>query len=594
MRLQLDPFSPSGVSIVTEQKLTNKGGFAGSPDITRVLQPGTNVTFTGSGTQQSPYVVNSSGSGGSIPSATYTTQGKVLQQVYNVRDYGATGNGSTVDSTSVQSAVTATLGAGGGIIFFPPGTYVMSGVTFGSNIMVVGAGQGNTILLMDPTATTGSVVSRVAPASSVTATSEFMMKDLTIDGNKSTWGANNNQKGYGFYMGQGTNGLITNCSMENVEIQNCMTYAFDVENVQNVRLINCVAHDNGYSSGTGTNINCDGFTLIGDDITVIGCNAYNNAVFGFRAGQSSVVWHRIVISECRAWSNGSVGIALGSSAGFGIYDSHIIGCMSYSNGASGIYLDVDAFSCSVEGSSSYNNATNGILVATSAYCAIIGNTIENNATAASSNPEIYLTSTSTHNTVTGNTVNSTTATHAISEQNSSTDFNVIANNVVTSTSTTIVVNGINTYISENQGFTADVGPSKTFTGKAIVPSLQVTTTPTSGYVLTADVSGNATWQPSSGSGGSGITRNISSISTATTAASTALTDYVYLVSGTTTLTLPTAVSNTNAYGVKNSGTAIITIATTSAQTIDGNANITLTANQFITIYSNNSNWIIGA
>lgn len=99
---------------------------------------------------------------------------------------------------------------------------------------------------------------------------------------------------------------------------------------------------------------------------------------------------------------------------------------------------------------------------------------------------------------------------------------------------------------------------------------------------------------STGGSGSGITRVISVISSNTAAASASTTDYVYIVSGTTTLTLPTAVSNTNSYGIKNSGTAIITVATTSAQTIDGNANIMLTQNQFITVYSDNTNWIIGA
>lgn len=66
MRFQLDPLSASGISIAPElTKATNRGGYAGSPDITRVLQPGTNVTFSGNGTQQSPYVVNATGGGGS-------------------------------------------------------------------------------------------------------------------------------------------------------------------------------------------------------------------------------------------------------------------------------------------------------------------------------------------------------------------------------------------------------------------------------------------------------------------------------------------------------------------------------------------------
>lgn len=72
-----------------------------------------------------------------------------------------------------------------------------------------------------------------------------------------------------------------------------------------------------------------------------------------------------------------------------------------------------------------------------------------------------------------------------------------------------------------------------------------------------------------GGSGSGIVRSINSISADTTAAAVATTDYVYLVSGTTTLTLPDATTNTNLYTIKNVGTGTVTVATTSSQTIDG-------------------------
>lgn len=92
---------------------------------------------------------------------------------------------------------------------------------------------------------------------------------------------------------------------------------------------------------------------------------------------------------------------------------------------------------------------------------------------------------------------------------------------------------------------------------------------------------------------SGITRQISSISTNTTAGSTGAKDYVYLVSGTTTLTLPTAVGNTNRYTVTNVGTNTVTVATTSAQTINGSSTATLPlANMSLDFVSNNSNWIV--
>lgn len=93
--------------------------------------------------------------------------------------------------------------------------------------------------------------------------------------------------------------------------------------------------------------------------------------------------------------------------------------------------------------------------------------------------------------------------------------------------------------------------------------------------------------------GAGINRAVSSIAAPTTAAAAALTDYVYLVSGTTTLTLPTAVGNTNLYTIKNTGVATVTIATTGGQTIDGSASATLAvANTSLTLISDNANWRI--
>jgi polygalacturonase len=42
---------------------------------------------------------------------------------YNVRDYGAKGNGSTLDDDAIDRAITAASGAGGGVVLFPAGTY---------------------------------------------------------------------------------------------------------------------------------------------------------------------------------------------------------------------------------------------------------------------------------------------------------------------------------------------------------------------------------------------------------------------------------------------------------------------------------------
>lgn len=72
-----------------------------------------------------------------------------------------------------------------------------------------------------------------------------------------------------------------------------------------------------------------------------------------------------------------------------------------------------------------------------------------------------------------------------------------------------------------------------------------------------------------GGSGSGITRSIQSISANQVLDSASTTDYVYLVSGTTTVTMPDATTNTDLYTIKNVGNGTVTINTTSSQTIDG-------------------------
>ncbi len=73
-------------------------------------------------------------------------------------------------------------------------------------------------------------------------------------------------------------------------------------------------------------------------------------------------------------------------------------------------------------------------------------------------------------------------------------------------------------------------------------------------------------------------------------------DYtVDCTSGTYALTLPTAVGCTGRiYVLNNSGTGVITLNTTSSQTIDGNSSgtLTLAQNKNYTVQSNGANWII--
>jgi hypothetical protein len=61
-----------------------------------------------------------------LTKATYSI---IKGAVFNVLDYGATGDGATDDRAACQAAINAAVAAGGGAVFFPAGTYIFNSVS---------------------------------------------------------------------------------------------------------------------------------------------------------------------------------------------------------------------------------------------------------------------------------------------------------------------------------------------------------------------------------------------------------------------------------------------------------------------------------
>ena len=70
---------------------------------------------------------------------------------FNVRDYGATGDGKTIDSPAINKAIDAAAAAGGGTVYFPAGTYASFSIHLKSHI-VLRLDAGATILAAEPPA----------------------------------------------------------------------------------------------------------------------------------------------------------------------------------------------------------------------------------------------------------------------------------------------------------------------------------------------------------------------------------------------------------------------------------------------------------
>jgi hypothetical protein len=95
---------------------------------------------------------------------------------------------------------------------------------------------------------------------------------------------------------------------------------------------------------------------------------------------------------------------------------------------------------------------------------------------------------------------------------------------------------------------------------------------------------------SGGAGGTGIVRSVSVATGVVTIGETAATDYVVLIDTGGAVTLPTAVSNTNRYTLKNISATPKTVLTTSSQTIDGSASAALTPDTSLDLVSDGNNW----
>jgi hypothetical protein len=172
--------------------------------------------------------------------------------IYNVKDYGALGDGATNDTAAIQTAVDAASTAGGGTVYFPAGTYKVTnstesyvlasgtttslyGIFIPSDVHVLGAGRGATTIQKYSN-------TEVTPFCFLSATNASI-KSLTVD---CEWPTKTNL-GHGISDDILTLGDIGTFVIEDVEVKNVGSYAIGLENhtFQGTRVINVHCHDSG-------------------------------------------------------------------------------------------------------------------------------------------------------------------------------------------------------------------------------------------------------------------------------------------------------------------------------------------------------------
>jgi hypothetical protein len=254
--------------------------------------------------------------GDATAEAAAVAKGSLL---FNVKDYGAVGNGTTNDITAIQAAVTAATSAGGATVYFPPGQYVVNtAIVPANNIAFIGAGSA----VCGFNSTLSGTYTKLNPLT------RFSISHLTIDGVNQGNVFNVGTKGvFGAYLSE--------CTFEDLVIQNCVATGLGIDFltngtvIHNVRVIGNGRLNQGGGSGAGSSgigIGTGQYTI--EDFVISDCFASTNGRYGFLIeSQTGTTSFGMRISNCLSTLNYNHGF--GDAGGNGAIYSH---CVAYLNG----------------------------------------------------------------------------------------------------------------------------------------------------------------------------------------------------------------------------------------------------------------------
>ena len=359
--------------------------------------------------------------------------------VYNVLEYGATGDGLTNDTTTIQAAFTAVSAAGGGIVYFPEGTYSVTGIAatvnnpYGAGTVTCGFKlASDTKVLLDAGATI-----KVATNSSqfysvfvLDGVSNVVIQGGTLEGDADTHtDSPAGEWGYGIWSLSSSNVLIHNVGVTKFHGDGIhIGYGEAGTGGSNVTIRDCICDDN-----VRNNISVTG----GDNILVTGCTLTGASgkspeagidVEQEVAGATGAITN-LTISDCLASDNDGNGIYV---QGINVTETAVIGCKAHSNGVHGICVAVASpdyiYNPVVIGCHANENTECGIQIARARYGKVSGCHCEANGTHGI---ELYNGSTEcliTGNTVVGNSQTTDVTYNGINVTGG--DSNLIANNRV--------------------------------------------------------------------------------------------------------------------------------------------------------------------
>lgn len=295
---------------------------------------------------------------------------KDYTMVYNVKDnnYGAKGDGTTDDTAAIQSVLNAVYANGGGIVYFPEGTYKTSDNLYVYSNTTVRGNQSAKIEKIDTN--NGYAVLKIADDAS-----NVVIEQITMQNNRSGGCID-------IEFGQGANKVwINGVTFYGKRAQGV---SINQKGVKNVNINNC--HFEELTYGVLTNANATDV----EDVRIINnqfIHIYGDAVELNHPGTAYTAGHNFVISG--NYMNVPSGYGTGGTAGFAIgiagadyvtISNNVMENVRYE----AIHIEDEAKHISITGNtidgvfdSPGNNLNSGIYVIDGDYITISGNNVRN-------------------------------------------------------------------------------------------------------------------------------------------------------------------------------------------------------------------------
>ena len=254
-------------------------------------------------------------------------------------------------AADLQQAINNVSEAGGGVVSFEQGTYVLNDtIELKSDVTLQGAGTGATVLQKSETLTIPDGQGLLYTKGGV---QDAILRDLTIDVNAAN--APEDNSNYGLLIIDSSGQKNYRVLLESIEVINA-GMGLHAKGTYDLIVRNSTLHDNGWGkAGYYHNIyirrvyralveNCTLYNAAGgngmnitdcEDIKVVNCDAHDNYWRGYKAANTQ----RVAFYGCKAVNNRTQdGFTMAVENG-GVSDFVIENCLARGNGRNGIYLN---------------------------------------------------------------------------------------------------------------------------------------------------------------------------------------------------------------------------------------------------------------